>query len=432
MERSHSRMTPRAVVAATSGNVLEWYDFTVYGFLAPTLGRIFFPSEDHVASLLSAFAVLAIGYAARPIGSVIYGYVGDRLGRKPALLSSVMLMGIGSVLIGVLPTHAQIGIAASVLLVLIRIVQGISVAGEYTASGVLVVEEARRESRGLVGSWIACAMMLGCVLGSGVPALMSSYLTDDQMIAWGWRIPFFIGGAVALFSAVLRLHLSESSALAESGERIRSPIRTAIREYWPTILQMIALLIPTAIIYFMIFVYAASYLTGQMHFSTARALDISTVNLIVIAVLGVAIGYLSDRFGRRAMLLIGAIGTLVFAWPLWLLMHQTSLAGVFLGQLGFAAFNAIGWALSITVLSEMVPTRLRCSAVALSYNICMAAFGGTTPIIATYLVNRTGDDFAPVYYVMIATLVSLPVVMRLPKLVRAAQRPRTSSPDPGP
>ena len=416
-------MTPRAVVAATSGNVLEWYDFTVYGFLAPTLGRVFFPSDDHVASLLSAFAVLAVGYAARPIGSVIYGHIGDRLGRKPALLSSVMLMGIGSVLIGVLPTHAQIGVAASVLLVLIRVVQGISVAGEYTASGVLIVEEARERSRGLVGSWIACAMMLGCVLGSGVPALMTSLLSEHQVEAWGWRIPFFVGGGVALFSAVLRLHLSESHALAGAGERSSSPIRVAIKEHWSTMLQMIALLIPTAIIYFMIFVYAASYLTDRMHFSTAQALDISTINLIAIAVLAVAIGQLSDRFGRRAVFLLGAIGTLIFAWPLWSMMHQDAIVLVFLGQLGFAAFNAVGWSLSITVLSEMVPTRVRCSAVALSYNSCMAVFGGTTPIVATYLVNRTGDDFAPVYYVLVATLVALPVIWRLPKPAESSRHP---------
>lgn len=420
METRRSRMTPRAVVAATSGNVLEWYDFTVYGFLAPTLGRIFFPSEDHVASLLSAFAVLAVGYAARPIGSVIFGHIGDRFGRKPALLISVTLMGIGSFLIGILPTHAQIGVTASVFLVLIRIVQGISVAGEYTASGVLVVEEARKDFRGLAGSWIACAMMLGCVLGSGIPALITSFLSEEQIIAWGWRIPFFIGSGIALFSAVLRIHLSESSVLEGAGDRSESPIRVAIREQWRTIVQMIVLLIPTAIVYFLIFVYAASYLTDQMHFSTSRALDISTVNLVVIAVLSIAIGYLSDRAGRRAMFLLGAIGTLLLAWPLWWMMHQDSLVVVFLGQLGFAAFNAIGWALSITVLSEMVPTRVRCSAVALSYNTCMAIFGGTTPIIATYLVNRTSDDFAPVYYVVVTTLISLLVIVRLPRLAAAA------------
>lgn len=416
-------MTPRAMVATVSGNILEWYDFTVYGFLAPTLGRIFFPSEDHFASLLSAFAVLAVGYAARPVGSVIYGHIGDRFGRKPALLSSVTIMGVGSLLIGFLPTHAQIGVAASVLLVLIRVVQGISVAGEYSASGVLVVEEARQRSRGFVGSWIACAMMLGCVLGSGVPALIASFLTDEQVATWGWRVPFFIGGAVALFSAILRLQLTESVALRREAERNNSPIRTAFREQWATMAQMVVLLVPTAIIYFMIFVYAASYLTEQMHFSTSRALDISTINLVVIAVLGILAGYSSDRVGRRAVLLFGAAGTLVLAWPMWWLMHQDSIVVVFLGQLGFAAFNAIGWAMSVTVLSEMVPAPIRCSTVALSYNLCMAVFGGTTPFVATYLVNRTGDDFAPVYYVMAATVVSLAVIMRLPRLIGTAPRP---------
>lgn len=256
MATRRSRLTPRATLAATSGNVLEWYDFTLYGFLAPILGRTFFPSDDHVASLLSAFAVLAIDYAARPVGSVIYGHIGDRVGRKPALLSSVILMGLGSLLIGILPTHAQIGLTASALLVLIRIVQGISVAGEYTASSVLVIEEADQESRGFVGSWIPFAMMWGCVLGSGVPALVDAVLTDEQMSAWGWRIPFFVGSGIALLSAVLRIHLPESSSMQNLVDRVKSPIKIAITKYWIVIIQMILLLIPTAIVYFLIFVYA--------------------------------------------------------------------------------------------------------------------------------------------------------------------------------
>lgn len=415
-------MTPRAVLAATSGNVLEWYDFTVYGFLAPTLGRLFFPSDDHLTSLLSAFAVLAVGYAARPIGSVIFGHIGDRFGRKPALMSSVIMMGAGSLLIGLLPTHAQIGVTASVLLVAIRIVQGISVAGEYTASGVLIVEEAEKSSRGFVGSWIAFAMMLGCVLGSAVPALLDTVLTDEQTAAWGWRIPFFVGSGVAVFSAILRVHLPESTVITSHLHRVSAPVLEAIKNHWAVILQMVVLLIPTAVIYFVIFVYAASYLTDQMHFSSARALDITTVNLIAIAVLALLVGRLSDLVGRRAMFLFGAIGTLAFAMPFWWLMHQDNLAVVFAGQLGFSAFNAIGWALSITVLTEIAPAHLRCSTVALGYNICMAVFGGTTPIVATYLVSRTGDDYAPAYYVMATTAISLLVIVRLPKLIESARR----------
>ena len=407
-------MSPRAVVAASSGNVLEWYDFTVYGFLAPTLGKIFFPAADEFTSVLSAFAVLAVGYIARPIGSVIYGHIGDRLGRKPALLSSVIIMGFGSLAIGLLPTPGQIGIAASILLVGIRIVQGISVAGEYTASGVLIVEEAEEKSRGFVGSWIAFAMIMGCVLGSGVPALVSTFMTAVQLETWGWRVPFLLGSMIAACSAILRVSLPESSAFnAEQGSRA-SPIAETLRYHWRLILQMVGLLIPTAVIYFLIFVYAASYLTEQAHFSSAAALDITTINLVVIAFLGLAIGWLSDRVGRRTLFLAGAIATVLFAWPLWWLMHRQGVQIVFLGQLGFSAINAVGWALSITLLTEMAPPGLRCSTVALGYNLCMALFGGTTPIVATYLVGRTGDDFVPVYYLLVATLISLLVIVRLP------------------
>ncbi|WP_208994691.1 MFS transporter, partial [Pseudovibrio sp. WM33] len=157
MSRSQTRLTPRSIIAATSGNVLEWYDFTVYSFLTATIATQFFPLENRVASLLSAFAVLAVGYAARPIGSVIFGHVGDRVGRKAAMMISVLLMGGGSLAIALLPTYDQIGIAAAILLVLVRIIQGIAVAGEYTASGVLLVEQAEPERRALTGAWIACA-----------------------------------------------------------------------------------------------------------------------------------------------------------------------------------------------------------------------------------------------------------------------------------
>lgn len=263
-------------------------------------------------------------------------------------------------------------------------------------------------------------MMLGCVAGSGVPALLGAFLTEQQIQSWGWRFPFFIGSLIALYSAVLRLKITESVLLNAAADRIRSPIAAALKNHWKLMLQMVVLLIPTAVIYFVIFVYAASYLTEQMHFTTAQALDITTINLIVIALLSVWCGRLSDRFGRRLLFLIGAIGTLLFAWPLWWLMHQENIYLVFLGQLGFSAFNAIGWGLSITVLVEMAQPQLRCSTVSMGYNLAMAVFGGTTPILATYLVNRTGDDFMPVYYLMAATLLSLAVICRLPALIEQA------------
>jgi len=415
MADAKSPVTPRSVLAAASGNVLEWYDFTVYGFLAPTLATLFFPSDDRFASLLSAFAVLAVGYAARPVGSVIFGHIGDRIGRKTALMISVLLMGGGSFAIALLPTYEQIGGAAALLLVLIRIVQGISVAGEYTASGVLLVEQARPGRRALTGAWVAFAMMWGCVLGSAVPAGLSSVLTSAQMDGWGWRLPFAIGGGVAVFSAILRRSLTESRP-APDGEGESSPVWQSLRDHLGLIGQMILLLIPTAVIYFVIYVYAVSYLSAEPGFSSGTALDITTVNLIVMALFVPICGLAADRFGLRPVFLAGAVGTLVLAGPCWWLMHRAEPTTVFLGQIGLTLTSTAGWALSITALTRMAPDHLRCSVVALGYNICLAIFGGTTPMIATYLVSRTGDDYAPIFYVVAATLVSLPVIWRLPKL----------------
>jgi len=405
----------RSVVAAASGNALEWFDFTVYGFLAPQIGKLFFPEGDTVTATLSAFAVLAVGYAARPVGSVIFGHVGDRFGRKPALMASVLIMGLASLAIGLLPTYAAIGIAAPILLVALRIVQGIAVAGEYAASGILTVEQAPPGRKAFIGGWIAFAMMIGCVLGAAVPAAVNSVLSAEQVADWGWRIPFLLGSVVGVTISIFRRHISESRPASGADDEGESPVITVLRFYPLRILRMSVLLIPTAIIYFVIFVYAVSYLTDEMHESAARALDITTINLIVIAALAPAFGWLADRIGLRPIFLASAIATLVFAGPFWWLMHRPDLGLVFLGQFGLSLLNAAGWALSITALTLMAPAAFRCSSVAVSYNACMAIFGGTTPAVATYLVSRTGDDFAPIYYILIATLVSLPVILRLPK-----------------
>ena len=410
----------KAIVATTSGNVLEWYDFTVYGFLAPTLATLFFPSEDKLASLLSAFAVLAVGYAARPVGSVIFGHIGDRIGRKAALMISVLLMGAGSFSIASLPTYDQVGLTAAFLLVAIRIVQGISVAGEYTASGVLLVEQAGEGRKAMTGAWVAFAMMWGCVLGSAVPAGLSSILRTEQMADWGWRIPFALGGVVAIFSAILRLSLTESKRTRGPDEDT-SPIIQSLRDHSALIGQMVLLLIPTAVIYFVIYVYAVSYLSSESGFSSASALDITTINLIVMALFVPVCGMAADRYGLRPVFMAGAIATLVLAGPSWWLMHRPDAISVFAAQFALTLTSTAGWALSVTALTLTAPAHLRCSVVALGYNTCMAVFGGTTPMVATYLVNRTGDDYAPVYYVIVATLVAIPVIWRLPKLIGQAQ-----------
>lgn len=405
----------RTIVAASSGNALEWYDFTVYSFLAPILGRAFFPSDDPTVSLLASFAVLAVGYLARPLGSLVFGNIGDTLGRKRALLLSIVIMGVASICLGLLPTYEEIGVAAAVLLVLIRVVQGISVAGEFTASGILLAEAAAPGRRCLTAAWVPAAMLAGCMLGSGVPALVGTLVGQEALAAWGWRIPFLCGGVIALFTLVLRSTMPETLAATPPARGEAAPVWRAVRSHLRDILRMVVLLIPAAVLYFAIFVYATSFWTGELAISTTDALDVSTVNLALLAAAMLLCASLADRFGVRRVLMAGALYTLLAALPLWHLMHRPSLELVALGQLGLALGLAAYYGLCIIVLVDMIPARVRCSVVSIGYNGAMAAFGGTTPLIATWLTRETGHTDAPIAYVMATVALSLAVIWSLPR-----------------
>ena len=392
--------------------IAVWY----YGFLAVIIGSNFFPSEDPLASVLAAFGALAAGYGARPLGSIIAGHLGDRIGRKPTMLLCMSTMGVSTALIGLLPTYDQIGVTSAVLLVAIRIIQGLSVAGEYCSSAVLLVEKSTAKRRGYMGSWIAFANFVGCLMGSGVAAIASTIVGEDAMAAWGWRIPFLLGGIIAVVGFLIRRHVTESSAMPDANTVLDIPIAEAFRNHWRKIILIVGINLPVAVSYFVIFVYAVSYLTEQMHFTTTQAMDIDTISLIAIAVLVPFAGIASDRVGRKTVLYICQIGTIIIAWPAWYLMHTPDLGLVLVGQLMLAAFSALGWAMSIPVMIEILPAKVRCTAGGLGYNLSMALFGGTTPLIAVYLVERTGDDFAPIYYVIAASVIACLFIMRLPEM----------------
>jgi MFS transporter, MHS family, proline/betaine transporter len=408
----------RTRIAGTIGSLLEWYDFTVYGFLAPILGKLFFPADDQVASLLAAFGVFAMGYAARPLGGVIFGHIGDKFGRKPAMIISAVMMGLATLAIGVLPDHAQIGVAAALLLVILRVIQGLSVGGEFTDSVVMLAEQAPLDRRGFVASWPEMGGIAGMLLGSGVGALTSSVLGEAGMLAWGWRVPFLLGAVIAVFGVVMRRQIAESPALAHVERVAGSPVIAALRHHWRPIVRMVCLLLMQGIGFYMVFVFAASYLTERMHITTARALDINTLALLAMLVGAPVAAIASDRVGRKPMLYFVVVATCVLAWPLWALMHHQSFALILAGQLGFGVLMGLAFGVTPATMIEMLPTEVRCSGVAIGYNLCFGLFGGTTPLIATYLVARTADDFAPVYYLVAVTIVSFIALLGLPETAR--------------
>lgn len=404
----------RVTAAGIAGNVMEWYDFAVYGYFAPIIGRQFFPSDDPTASLLAAFGVFAAGFLMRPVGGLIFGYVGDRHGRKAALTASVLAMAIPTFLIGILPTHAAWGAWASASLVALRMIQGISVGGEYTTSVVFLVESAKPEHRGLAGSWSTVGATLGTLMGSAVGALVSNLFAREFIETWGWRLPFLLGLVVGMSGLYIRRHLAEPAEPEKEKSEAGGPIGEALRHHWRSMVAIAALNVLNAVGFYTAFVYLATYFDKVSHLSTRTALDINTLNMLVlVAVLPLA-GSLSDRFGRKKLLLGAATAAVLFAWPLfWLMSHPAPVLAM-LGQAGFALIVGTYCGVIPVTMVEAFPARVRCSAVSIGYNLCLGILGGTSPLVATWLIDRTHDDLSPAFYVMAAALVSLVIGVRLP------------------
>jgi MFS transporter, MHS family, proline/betaine transporter len=390
---------------------MEWYDFALYGYFAPTLGRHFFPSENAVASLIAAFGVFAAGFLMRPVGGLVFGYIGDRIGRQTALTASVLAMAVPTFLMGVLPDRAQIGVAAAAVLVVLRLVQGLSVGGEYITSVVFLVEGAAPGRRGLMGSWGGFGGAAGTLLGSGMGALISSVWSADALDAWGWRIPFVLGLGVGLTGLFIRRRLPRMSACPGLEQPPGSPIVEALRTQWRAMLRVAGGNMLNAVGFYLVFVYVATYLRQIVDVRATEALDINTLNMGILLLVMPAAGALSDRLGRKPLLLGAALGTLVLAWPLFWLMHHPIFGMILIGQMGFAVLVGLFQGVIPATMVEAFPAGVRCSALAVGYNVCLGVIGGTTPMAVAYLIARSHDDLSPAFYLMGAAAISLGVVL---------------------
>jgi MFS transporter, MHS family, proline/betaine transporter len=420
-----SRQAFRVVAAGTIGNVLEWYDFAIYGYFATQIGRQFFPHEDPVAQLLSAFGVFAIGYLVRPIGGALIGHIGDRFGRRAALTVSVVAMAVPTFLIGLLPGYATLGVLAPVALTLLRMVQGLSVGGEYTSSMVFLVEQAPAGRRGLMGALASFGCGTGILLGSAVGAGFAATMSTEALDAWGWRVPFLLGLVVGIVGYFLRRHVLET---APAERRERAPIIETLHDHWRTVLCMAGLCVFNAVTFYVAFVYLVSWLQLVDGIAPARALEINSISMAAMLPLMIVTGLLTDRFGRKPFVLLAVILGFVGAVPLfWLLNHPSPLL-VQLGQLGFVLIVGLYGGVQPTVMAEMVPPQIRCTALALGYNIPLGVIGGLTPLTATWLVERTGDEIAPAFLIMAAAAVTFLAVLRLRETYRAPFVGGTSAP----
>ena len=395
-------LTPRIMAAGAIGNVLEWYDFAIYGYFAAIIGRTFFPHQDPVAQLLSAFGIFAIGFVVRPLGGALIGHIGDRYGRRAALTVSVAAMAVPTFLIGLLPGFQVLGVMAPILLTLLRVVQGLSVGGECTTSIVFMVERAPPGRRGLVGAVSAASATCGMMLGSATGAALSAALPAATLDDWGWRIPFLLGLLVGLVGYFLRRSIEEAPRRRTSE---RAPIVEAVRDHTPLLLRLISLSALNSIGFFVVFVYIVTWLQRN-GVAPARALSLNTISMACQVLMMFAMAWLSDRVGRKPLGLAAPVIAFVAALPLFWLMHHNDPTFILAGQLGFVVALGMSWGVLPALLVEATPPGVRCTLIALGFNITMGVIGGVTPLVATWLVSRTHQDLSPAYLIMAAAAVS--------------------------
>ncbi|SDV47332.1 MFS transporter [Chitinasiproducens palmae] len=400
----------KALVAACVGNFIEYYDFVIYGYFASVIARLFFPADNEAASLLLTFAVFAISYASRPLGGLIFGHLGDRYGRKTPLAVAVLLIAASTTIIGLLPTYESIGLAAPVILTAARLVQGISVGGEYGGATSFIAEYAPRNRRGFYTGWQTFTIGLALLVGGGVASLITGALSPADLRAWGWRLPFFAGLPLGFVGLYLRLKLEETphfASVQSHQEVARAPLLTGLRDEWKSILIGMGLIsAPSACIY-IYYIYSPTYLSAVLGFALADAQRANLYSLIFYCALLPFFAHLSDVVGRRPLMLVSALAIIIVTYPAFRMLDPAhfgrSVAALCMMSLAFAPHSAT----ALCAMAEIMPTKMRYTGLSVSLNIPVTLLGGTAPFIATYLVSHTGDLRAPAWFVIGAGLCTL-------------------------
>ncbi|MDO0929240.1 MFS transporter [Streptomyces sp. TG1A-8] len=423
----------RAVGASALGNCMEWFDFGVYSYLAATLGKVFFPGASPATQVISSFATFAAAFVVRPLGGLVFGPLGDRIGRQKVLATTMIMMAAGTFAIGLIPGYGTIGIAAPVLLLLARMVQGFSTGGEYGGATTFVAEYSPDRRRGFLSSWLDFGTFAGYALGSVLVTVLNALLSDAQMLSWGWRIPFLIAGPLGVIGLYVRLKLEESPAFRQqldahekslAQESAGSEFRDILRNHWRGLLVCAGLVLLYNVTNYTVTGYLPTYQTETLGRSSGSADVLVLIGMAWIVVLITFIGRLSDRVGRRPVYGAAAAAMIVLAVPSFLLIKAEGAWPPVLGALLLSTLLACFAAPSAATLPALFPTAVRYAAMGIGFNFAVAAFGGTTPLVTAALVDISGDDLMPAYYLMLAGAIGLATVRFLPE---SAQVPLSGS-----
>jgi metabolite-proton symporter len=421
---ANRRALIEAVVASTVGTTIEWYDFFLYGLAAALVfPSLFFPSYDpRVGSILS-FGTFSVGFVARPVGAALFGHLGDRLGRKSALVSTLLLMGLSTFLIGLLPTYNQIGAAAPLALVLLRFLQGLGVGGEWGGAVLLALEQEHRGRRGFYASWPQAGVPLGLLLSAGVVALFRSGLGEQGFLDWGWRVPFALSALLIALGLLIRARIGETPLFRElqkTNRVARAPLSEAITEHWRAILLVAGTRVAEQSCFYLFTAYILDYNKHVLHapvevfllgINLAAAIEFFTIPLF---------GMLSDRFTRRRVYMLGCLFLAAFAFPYFMLLDTRSRPAIVLAViLSLVVGHAMLYSVQASLIPELFGTRLRYSAASLGYQLASLVAGGPAPLIAANLVWAFPDQYWPLAtYIIVISLISLACVQRLAETSR--------------
>jgi MFS transporter, MHS family, alpha-ketoglutarate permease len=404
----------KVILAGTVGNAVEWFDWTIYATFAVFFAKQFFPSTDPTASLLATFAIFAVGFFMRPLGGIVLGIFSDRYGRKAALAATIMMMAGGSLMIGLSPTYEVIGIFAPIILVLARLLQGLSLGGEFASAATYLSEMAPKEKRGFYSSFMFFSAAIGILMASSLAWLLTTILTEQQMSDYGWRIPFLLGALGGLVGMWIRRSVPDSE-MTHAKEKVKNPLIFLIKNHPKETLRIVGISILTTFAFYIFIVYVPSYAIKALGAEPKVAFAANTIALVVFMLCQPVFGWLSDKIGRKPQLIVFAVGYLLFFYPIikWMDSSFSSILLVeIFGLLLYALYTSIG----PTLMSEQFPTEVRAVGIGAPYNLMVALLGGTTPYILTWLQSIGKQDYF-YFLVIIGAALTLLTFIKMPETV---------------
>lgn len=400
----------RVILASFIGNFVEWFDYAVYGYLAATISVVFFPESDRQVALMATFAIFAISFLVRPLGGFFWGTLGDRMGRRSALGWSILVMSGATFCIALIPGHATIGVAAPILLLLMRVLQGFSASGEYAGASAFLVEYAPEGKRGRYAAIVPGSTATGLLAGSLMAATLTGVLSDGQMESWGWRLPFLLAAPLGLIGHYIRTRLEDTPAfreLADQDEVIQAPAMDLFRNHWRALLIAAGAVLFNAAGFYVILSYMPTYLSEELGLNVTLSFIATTVALVTYIGFIFATGALSDRFGRRKVLIAASVAGIILTVPMFMLLSTMNFLIIVAVQIVLGAALTLNDGSLPSFLAEIFPTDVRYSGFAVSFNLSNALFGGTAPFLSTWLISVSGNDLAPGFYLMGAAVISL-------------------------